>query len=389
MATPRVFVSSTCIDFQETRRQLRQFIIDHGFEPVMSEFHDIFYDFDTHVQDACKAEIDRCNLFILIVGNQYGSVYYKERANAPYPDSVTIQEFRKALETQIPKHIFIDKFVKHDYDNYTHARDDVFTKHFQTHEVEAKNIESVKQQLRQDFDGRYPFPQTQYKYIFYFLDLIHELETNNAIIPFETFDDIRNALLTQWAGLMYEALERRTKVPASSIVFLESKIEKIESYMEKLLATKEPQKGSSTISFDLSKFTSSIEIDQLEALKEKIDNLVTAIFYDGNEMTGFNLRGGFHSKPTLDWSKKWVFKLPGLLKKYKWSRTIKFTVLFAGTGLFFYKLYEHIPYRTIFEFNQLYENMGAEEKDALLTTLIEKAEVHNPSQPPPSDDIPF
>jgi len=127
VAIPRVFVSSTCIDFQETRRQLRQFIQEYGFEPVMSEFNDIFYDFNAHVQDACKTEIDRCNLFILIVGNQYGSIYYRETSTKQSPDSVTLQEFKKALEVQIPKHIFIDKFVKHDYDNYSRARAEKYT----------------------------------------------------------------------------------------------------------------------------------------------------------------------------------------------------------------------------------------------------------------------
>lgn len=391
MATPRVFISSTCIDFQETRRQLRQFIQSHGFEPAMSEFHDIFYDFDNHVQDACKTEIDRCNLFILVVGNQYGSVYHKERPHAPYPDSITVQEFRKALETQIPKHIFIDKFVKHDYDNYTRARNEVFTNHFQENDVDDKSVKSVKQELRKDFDEQYHFPQTQYKYIFYFLDLINELETNNAVFPFETFEDIKNALLVQWAGLMYDSLERRSKVPASSISSLEAKIDKIESYMSKLLESKESQEETSKIIFDFNKFTSSIEIDQLEALKEKINQLVTSIFYDEEPWEGYTLRGGFYNKPTLDWAKKWITRLPNLIKKYKWSRTIKFTELFKGEGLFFFEQRQHIPYKVIFEFNLLYNNMSSEEKDALLTTLIEKAEVRKPSppKPPSDDDIPF
>lgn len=42
MAAPRVFVSSTCYDLQEVRYQLRTFIEDFGFIPVMSEYGDIF-----------------------------------------------------------------------------------------------------------------------------------------------------------------------------------------------------------------------------------------------------------------------------------------------------------------------------------------------------------
>jgi hypothetical protein len=143
MATPRVFVSSTCIDFQEIRRQLRQFIKSHGFEPVMSEFNDVFYDFNTHVQDACKHEIERCNLFILIVGNKYGSLYHKETISKSYPDSITLQEFKKALEIQVPKHIFIDTFVKHDYDNYVRALEQNYTDYFEKNDVKENEIETA------------------------------------------------------------------------------------------------------------------------------------------------------------------------------------------------------------------------------------------------------
>ena len=50
MAAPRIFISSTCYDLQEIRFQLRRFIQDIGYEPVMSEFGDIFYDLGDHVQ---------------------------------------------------------------------------------------------------------------------------------------------------------------------------------------------------------------------------------------------------------------------------------------------------------------------------------------------------
>lgn len=68
MAVPRVFISSTCYDLQEIRFQLRRFIQDIGYEPVMSEFGDIFYDLGDHVQDACKEEINRSNIFVLVIG---------------------------------------------------------------------------------------------------------------------------------------------------------------------------------------------------------------------------------------------------------------------------------------------------------------------------------
>ena len=121
MATPRIFISSTCYDLQEIRFQLRKFVEDFGLEPVMSEFGDIFYNFDKHVQESCKDEIEKCHLFILVIGNNYGSLYFENQENRDIPDSVTLQEFRKALETKVYKHIFINKFVNYDYQNYKSA----------------------------------------------------------------------------------------------------------------------------------------------------------------------------------------------------------------------------------------------------------------------------
>lgn len=40
MATPRIFVSSTCYDLQEIRFQLRSFIQEYGYEAVLSELND-------------------------------------------------------------------------------------------------------------------------------------------------------------------------------------------------------------------------------------------------------------------------------------------------------------------------------------------------------------
>ena len=44
MAIPRIFISATCYDLQEICFQLRRFIQEVGYDPVMSEFGDIFYD---------------------------------------------------------------------------------------------------------------------------------------------------------------------------------------------------------------------------------------------------------------------------------------------------------------------------------------------------------
>jgi len=389
MAIPRVFVSSTCMDFQETRRQLRQFIQEHGFDPVMSEFNDIFYDFSAHVQDACKSEIERCNLFILIVGNQYGTIYYKETSTKQFPDSVTLQEFKKAVEVQIPKHIFIDKFVKHDYDNYTRARAEKYTSYFEKHEVEEDQVETVRQKLRHEFDAKYPFPEHQYKYVFYFLDIIHELPTGNAIITFETFEDIKESLTKQWAGLMYEALEKSTTLAVSDLISLDKKIDRIEKYLNELVTTKRPEASGGKITFDISKLTTDVEFDNLEELKRRIERTINALVTTGAPL--YETRGHFHKKPTLKWVKGWLESLPNILKKYKWSTTISYQDLFLRNGMpgDWYPRWKEIPYRSVFELNQIYKTLDHEGQEAFLNTLIKKIEAFVTEPPGPADDIPF
>ncbi|MDP1845332.1 MAG: DUF4062 domain-containing protein, partial [Candidatus Moranbacteria bacterium] len=53
MPPPRVFVSSTCYDLKYIRENLRYFIERMGYEPVLSEEGDVFYDPAMHTHDSC------------------------------------------------------------------------------------------------------------------------------------------------------------------------------------------------------------------------------------------------------------------------------------------------------------------------------------------------
>ena len=228
MAVPRVFISSTCYDLQEIRFQLRRFIEDFGYDPVMSEFGDIFYDLSQHVQDACKDEIAKSNIFVLIIGNNYGSLYYKHDENKGVPDSITLQEFKKALEVGIPKYIFINRFVQHDFENYKRALSKHIAKYFSENEVPDHKIDDTKKKLKEGYDSTYPFPQDAYKYVFYFLDILYSLDINNAIYPFESFENIRDSLRKQWAGFFYDSLTKERTVSIEKVERLENRLEKIE-----------------------------------------------------------------------------------------------------------------------------------------------------------------
>ena len=73
----KVFVSSTYIDLVQHRKAIQEGLISHEFTPLAMElFPSKYTDAFTHI----KQEIDRCDFYILVLGNRYGS--YK-------PDSVT------------------------------------------------------------------------------------------------------------------------------------------------------------------------------------------------------------------------------------------------------------------------------------------------------------
>ena len=88
MATPKVFVSSTCFDLGEIREQLARFINSYGFDPILSDHGDVFYKPDCHTHDSCIHEVSNCQLFILIIGGRFGGEYVydnsKSITNAAY-----------------------------------------------------------------------------------------------------------------------------------------------------------------------------------------------------------------------------------------------------------------------------------------------------------------
>ena len=72
MAKLRIFVSSTCYDLKVLRSQLRGFILNFGYEPMMSEFSDVLFDPRTHTHTNCVQEVPNCDMVILIIGSRFG-----------------------------------------------------------------------------------------------------------------------------------------------------------------------------------------------------------------------------------------------------------------------------------------------------------------------------
>lgn len=210
MARLRIFVSSTCYDLDILRSELRPFIAEMGYEPVMSDYSDVLYDPRSHTHDSCIKEVLGCDMVLLIIGSRFGgtavpSVFAnfdfqvieqlstkaailenKERL------SITQLEVLKAVEQSIPVYAFVDEKVLHD------------------HHVYEKNKD--KKDVIDNIDFPSIHKRDTAKYIFEFINFLTHRVRNNSITGFSRLDEIRTHLTSQWSQLFQRLLsESRTQ----------------------------------------------------------------------------------------------------------------------------------------------------------------------------------
>lgn len=103
MAKVNIFVSSTCYDLSQIRNDIRQCIIDMGHNPILSEVQDFPVNPNlTNVENCINAVKNEADIFILIIGNKYGSI-------SDSGTSITNTEFLTAIEKNIPIYTFAKK----------------------------------------------------------------------------------------------------------------------------------------------------------------------------------------------------------------------------------------------------------------------------------------
>ncbi len=212
MPAPRVFVSSTAYDLGLLRGQLRSFVAELGFSPVLSDFADVLYDPRTHTHTSCVKEVPRCDLLVLIIGSRFGSEAIVdaiadidlEALEAMSTDSsvlkevdrklsVTQLEVLKAIEGGLPVFVFVDERVLHDHATYEANRHQPY--------VDDMLFASISQ------------PGSA-RYIFSFIDFLRGRLANNAIFPFAKIEDIEAQLRRQWAALFQRMLEEERQTVA-------------------------------------------------------------------------------------------------------------------------------------------------------------------------------
>ncbi len=143
----KVFVSSTCYDLKQIRRDLQDFITTQGHQPVMSEFDSFPIDPSTDTIANCIRNVESADLFVLAIGSRYG--YILENGK-----SITNMEYIYAKKKGIPIFVYIDRTVTSSLGMYKDNPDANFksivddTKVFDF----VIDVRTVNQQWCYDFD---------------------------------------------------------------------------------------------------------------------------------------------------------------------------------------------------------------------------------------------
>ena len=175
MSVPRVFISSTFYDLRHVRTAIKEFFESLGFEAVLSENFDVFYEHGQSAQMSCLEEINKCDMYVLVIGTRYGSVFPNDTL------SITHREYREAIQVKLPIFAFVDKYA---YDDYK-----VFCKNRNNPHVDASKI--------QYFSVREP-------QVFEFISEVESRTTDNALICFDQIAEIVDCLRKQVARMFKE-----------------------------------------------------------------------------------------------------------------------------------------------------------------------------------------
>jgi hypothetical protein len=173
---PKVFVSSTFFDLRQVRDDLRSFIEEIGYEPLLSEHPSFPIDPSVTTIENCRRRVEQdADLFVLIVGARYGS------RDPDSSRSVTNIEYLAARAKGVPVYAFMEKRLEPLLALWK-ARPDVDL----SSEIDTPDLLRFIDGIRSD----------------------DKVWTSS----FERASDIIECLRAQFAHLMREALEWRRKV---------------------------------------------------------------------------------------------------------------------------------------------------------------------------------
>lgn len=181
-----------------------------GFEPVLSERGNVFYDPKMHVQDACLAEVPTCQMFVLIIGGRFGSEY-KDTS-----ESIVNHEYKRAVESKIPVFALVEQQVNAEFF--------VFRNNKEKKDVDATKID---------------YPSVDSTKIFDFMEEVQNNSVNNALVAFSDYNELQSYLRQQWAGMMFNFLAKQSESRrvASLLETLTAMSDKIEFLAKEILGS--------------------------------------------------------------------------------------------------------------------------------------------------------
>lgn len=228
MAGLRVFVSSTCYDLSLLRSQLRIFIQNLGYEPMMSDYSDLLYDPRQHTHTSCIDEVSSADVVVLIIGSRFGGKVVPEALTKVDFDSlqepgktieflkkkenisITQLEILKAIESGIPIFTFVDNAVWHDHSLYERNKDKGIIKDIIFPSIE-KNETAV--------------------FVFEFINFLRQRAKGNSLFPFSKTQDIEETLRKQWSFLFQRLIheQRRKAIEIKKIDSLTEQFEDLKT----------------------------------------------------------------------------------------------------------------------------------------------------------------
>jgi hypothetical protein len=106
MSKTKIFISSTCIDLNQIREDLRNSVLELGHQPYLSEYTSFPVIPNLTNLENCKRNVhENTDIFILIIGGRYGSL--DDKSNK----SIINLEYDCAKQYGIESFIFVDETI--------------------------------------------------------------------------------------------------------------------------------------------------------------------------------------------------------------------------------------------------------------------------------------
>ena len=83
---PKIFVSSTIIDFEDLRGSIKYYLEELGFEVQMSEYPNFKIDTDKSNFEICLQNLQSCQYFILLIGFRRGGWYEENKISITHKE---------------------------------------------------------------------------------------------------------------------------------------------------------------------------------------------------------------------------------------------------------------------------------------------------------------